>query len=184
MSKFYSNYLKDYSDLINQKGIEKSLNDFKEISKNVKKDKAKLIFAGNGASASICSHGAVDFSKQASIRSTTFNEVNLLTCLSNDFGYEKVFSEAIKLYADKNDVLVLVSVSGESKNVINAAKEAKKRKMKIVTFTGKKSSNSLKKLGNVNFWVNSHAYNQVECTHMIWLTAVIDSIIGKAVYKV
>ena len=78
----------------------------------------------------------------------------------------------------------LISVSGESLSVVNAAKKAKDLGLKVVTFSGRHESNALKKLGDINFWVDSHAYNIVECIHMIWLTSVIDAVIGKAEYEV
>ena len=84
------------------------------------------MIAGNGGSAAVSSHFSVDLTKNAKVRSINFNEADLITCFSNDFGYEKWLSNAIKFYADKGDLLFLVSVSGESKNIINAAKDAKK----------------------------------------------------------
>ena len=93
-------------------------------------------------------------------------------------------SEAIKAYAKKSDAVVLTSVSGESPSIVNAAITAKSLGLKVVTFTGRDSNNALKSHGDVNFWVDSHAYNIVECIHMIWVTTVIDAIVGNAVYEV
>jgi D-sedoheptulose 7-phosphate isomerase len=93
-------------------------------------------------------------------------------------------SEAIKSYADSNDAVVLTSVSGESPNAVNAAKIARDMGLKVITFTGRNESNALKSAGDLNFWVDSHAYNIVECIHMIWITTVIDVIVGNAVYEV
>ncbi|MBL6791650.1 MAG: SIS domain-containing protein, partial [Methylophilaceae bacterium] len=136
------------------------------------------------ASASIASHGAVDFTKQAKIKSLTFNESNLITCFSNDYGYENWMSEAVKFYASSNDAITLISVSGESPSVLNAAKKSKELGLKVITFSGRHESNSLKKLGDINFWVDSHAYNIVECIHMIWITSVVDSVVGSSEYEV
>ncbi len=183
MSKFFNDYYQEYTRLIFSSEVIALLESFKEIAQEVK-GKGKIIFAGNGASASIASHGAVDFTKQADIRGITFNEANLITCLSNDFGYENWMAEGINFYSDKSDVVVLISVSGESPSVINAALKAKELGLKVITFSGRHSSNSLKQLGDINFWVDSHAYNIVECIHMIWLTSVIDAVIGKAEYEV
>ena len=160
------------------------LNEFKSIALKVKNENAKLIFAGNGASAAISAHAAVDFTKQAKVRGITFNEADLITCYSNDFGYENWMSEAIKSYHNKNDAVVLTSVSGESQSTVNAAKTAKDLGLMVITFSGKSVENSLKSIGDINFWVDSRAYNIVECIHMIWVTTVIDSIVGKAEYEV
>ena len=91
--------------------------------------------------------------------------------------------KAVEFYADQNDVLILISSSGKSKNMINAFKSAKKKKIsKIITFTGHDKDNSLSKLGDINFWINSKAYNFVENTHQVWLLTIVDLIIGKREY--
>ena len=144
----------------------------------------RLVFAGNGASAAIASHCALDFTKQAGVPSISFNDPSLITAFANDYGYEYWIAKALGFYAQQQDMTVLISSSGKSPNMINAAKYAKEKGMKIITFTGFSSDNPLKQLGDLNFWVDSKAYNIVECTHMIWLTTVIDLIIGKAEYSV
>ena len=183
-NNFYKNYYDEYFRLIYPDGIDKTFDAFKQIAIGVKNNKNKLIFAGNGASASISDHGAVDFTKQGGVRSITFNEANLITAFSNDYGYENWTAKAIDFYANNGDVLVLTSVSGESPNIIKAAERAKEIGLKVVTFSGKSSNNSLRSLGDINFWVDSDAYNIVECIHMMWLTTVVDSVIGKSVYEV
>ena len=184
MNNFYHNYFAEYKKLAFNDEVLLQLEQFKEIVSKVKSNNSKLIFAGNGASASIASHGAVDFTKQAKVRSITFNESNLITCYSNDYGYQNWVSEAIRSYSDLGDVVVLISVSGESPNIVKASETAKTLGLEVVTFSGRDSNNSLKLSGDLNFWVNSHAYNIVECIHMIWLTTVIDAFIGKSVYEV
>ena len=135
-NEFFKDYYEKYDHLLINDELEKNLLDFKNLSKKIKDDNAKLIFCGNGASASISAHGAVDFSKQAKIRSVTFNEANLITCLANDYGYENWVSEALKLYASNNDAVVLTSVSGESLNLVKGAQTAREIGLKVITFTG------------------------------------------------
>lgn len=184
MNDFFLNYYDEYRLKIFNDEILKKLIDFKDLAIDIKSSDKKIVFAGNGASASIASHGSVDFTKQAKVRAINFNEANLITCFSNDYGYENWVAEAIKCYAEKGDMVTLISVSGESKNLINAAKISNEMGLNVITFTGRSENNSLKKLGKINFWVDSNAYNIVECIHMIWLTSVIDSVIGKAEYEV
>lgn len=184
MEKFYKAYFEDYKSLAFSDEVYSLLDSFKSLALQVKKSDAKLIFSGNGASAAISAHAAVDFTKQAKVRGVTFNEADLITCYSNDYGYENWMSEAIKSYSKKNDVIVLTSVSGESPSIVNAAITARSLGLKVVTFTGRDQNNSLKLHGDINFWVNSHAYNIVECIHMIWVTTVIDAIVGNSVYEV
>ena len=112
------------------------------------------------------------------------NNLSQITCFSNDFGYENWLTNAIKFYCDRGDILFLVSVSGNSKNIVNAAKNAKKYGIKkIITFTGCQKNNPVSKLGDINFWVNSEAYNLVENYHQFLLLSLVDLIIGKSEYS-
>ena len=147
------------------------------------KGKKTLIF-GNGGSAAIASHFSVDLTKNARVRCTNYNESDLLTCFSNAFGYERWVEKAIDYYADEGDSLILISASGTSKNMINGAKAAKIKKIyKIITLTGNKDSNPLRSMGDINFWINSKAYNHIENVHQILLLSIVDLIIGKSEYS-
>ncbi len=88
---------------------------FKECSLS----KNKVIVLGNGGSASIASHVSVDLTKNAKIRSVNFNEADLITCFANDFGHENWMKEALRMYCDNNDVVVLISSSGKSRNILS-----------------------------------------------------------------
>ena len=149
----------------------------------VSQEGKKLIIAGNGGSAAMASHVSVDFTKAAGIRAINFNEADLLTCFSNDYGYERVFEKAVEFYGDEGDLLILISSSGSSTNVVNAAERAKELNIDVITFSGFDSNNSLRELGRINFWVDSKAYNIVEMTHHIWLLAIVDYIIGDIEYS-
>jgi D-sedoheptulose 7-phosphate isomerase len=136
----------------------------------------KVIIAGNGASAAIASHVAVDLTKAAGVRAINFNEADLITCFSNDYGYEHWIEKALDFYADPKDIVILISSSGKSPNILNAAIKAKKMKLKLITLSGFREDNPLKKLGDVNGWVNSSQYNIVETVHQAWALAVVDEI--------
>ena len=106
-----------------------------------------------------------------------FNEAALLTCFSNDYGYEKWIEKAIDFYANKGDVVILISSSGKSQNMLNACKAAKRKKIsKIITLTGNKKNTPLSKAGDINLWVNSNIYNYIENIHQIWLLTISDLI--------
>lgn len=183
-NNFVKNYLEDFAKLVkpNENIIEKIITT-KDLLINTKKKNAKVMLFGNGGSSAIASHVSVDLTKSANIRSVNFNEADLITCFSNDYGYERWIEKAISFYADKDDVLILISSSGKSQNMIKACEEAKNKKMsKIITFTGHDKNNPLSKLGDINFWINSKAYNFVENTHQVWLLAIVDLIIGKREY--
>ena len=181
---FVKKYLEDLSNLIkpNEDIIEK-ITLVKNILIEVKNKNNKVIICGNGGSAAIASHVSVDLTKNAKVRSTNFNEADLITCFSNDYGYERWIEKVIDFYADEKDALILISSSGESKNMINACKAARNKKIsKIITFTGHEKDNPLSKQGDINFWINSKAYNFVENIHQIWLLTIADLIIGKREY--
>ena len=182
-SAFLENYLTDFSNLIkpNQNIINKLIK-VKNIFLKTSKKNGKILIFGNGGSSAIASHVSVDLTKNAKIRTVNFNEADLITCFSNDYGYEKWVEKAVEFYADKNDTLVLISSSGKSKNMINACKTAKKRKINVISFTGHSYNNPLSKISDLSLWVESKAYNFIENTHQIWLLTVCDSIIGKREY--
>ena len=129
------------------------------------RQKGKIIFIGNGASASISSHMAVDFWKNARIKAMAFNDAVLLTCISNDFGYDQVFARPIDVFAHPGDILFAISSSGSSRNIIEAVRAARRRKVKIITFSGFLQNNPLSKLGDLNFYVPASRYGLVEVIH-------------------
>ena len=154
-----------------------------KIISQIKLKKKKILIFGNGAGQSIANHFSVDLTKNASIRTVNFNEADLITCFSNDYGYERWIEKAIDFYADNEDVLILISSSGKSQNMINACKAAKKKNIsKVITLTGHEKNNPLSKLGNINLWIESKAYNFIENTHQLWLLTICDLIIGKREY--
>ncbi len=149
----------------------------KNLVLKAKQTNSKILIFGNGGSAAIASHVSVDMTKNVKVKAMNFNEADLITCFSNDYGYEKWIEKAIEFYGDKGDILILISSSGKSKNMLNACKSARRKKIqKIITFTGNKKNNPLSKLGDINLWVDSKIYNHVENTHQIWLLAICDLI--------
>ena len=141
------------------------------------KAEKKVIIAGNGGSAAMASHVAVDFTKAACIRAINFNEADLITCFANDYGYENWVAKALEAYADKGDLVILISSSGKSQNILNAAKKATEIGLSVITVSGFLTDNPLRKLGDLNLWVDSTKYNIVEMTHHVWLVAIIDYLI-------
>jgi len=184
-TKFLDEYFDDFKNTMNFNSdeIKKKLISLKKIFITTKKNRKKILIFGNGGSAAIASHFSVDLTKNAKIRCTNYNEPDLITCFSNDFGYERWVEMAIKYYGNKGDVLIVISSSGKSKNMINACIAARKKKFsKIITLTGHLVNNPVKKLGDINLWVNSKAYNYVENIHQFWLLSLVDLVIGKKNY--
>lgn len=175
--KFFNNYFQNQINLINfDNNTVNKLIKVKNFLKIIKKKNKKVIIFGNGGSAAIANHFSIDLTKSSKIRCSNYNESSLLTCLSNDFGYENWVKKTIEYYADKDDLIILISSSGESKNMLNACKFALKKKFfPIITFTGFKKNNSLSKLGHINFWVNSKTYNHIENSHQFLLLSLVDA---------
>lgn len=180
---FLTSYFEEYQQLAFGADIHPTIEAFAELAAKVRDRGGKLMFAGNGASASTSEHGAVDFTKQGKVRAITFHDPNLITCFANDYGYDNWMAKAIEHHASPQDAVVLISVSGNSPSVVNAAKYAKSVGLPVVSFTGRKPDNPLKQLADIDFFVPSNAYNVVECIHCIWLTAAIDLLIGNSVYE-
>jgi len=138
----------------------------------------KLIFVGNGGSAGICSHMATDYSKNGNLRSLALNDGSMLTCLGNDYGYEHVFSKQIEFHARAGDLLVAISSSGKSANILNAVQAARAARCKVVTFSGFTPENPLRKSGDMNFFIASGEYGFVEVGHLTLCHAILDLSLG------
>jgi phosphoheptose isomerase len=142
----------------------------------------RVIFIGNGGSAGIASHLAIDLSKNAAVPAVCFSDASMMSCLANDYGFEDWLAHAVRLSARAGDCLVAISSSGRSKNILNAVAKARDMGLEVVTLSGMTPDNPLRALGDVNYWVDSKSYNIVETAHQFWMMAVIDLIIGRAEY--
>jgi D-sedoheptulose 7-phosphate isomerase len=138
----------------------------------------KAILVGNGGSAAIASHVAVDLTKVCGVRAVNFNEAGFLTCFANDYGYEHWVEKALEFHAVAGDMVILISSSGRSPNIVNGARQAGRQGLAIVTLSGFDADNPLRSLGSLNFWADSHSYNVVESTHLVWLLAIVDHIVA------
>ena len=123
--EFITNYFKKCSDLLVRSNMVEDIINAKEIILKTKNNGGKIIFAGNGASASIANHASLDFTKQGKVNSVNFNESAFITAFSNDYGYENWVQRAVKFYGKKEDTIILISSSGSSKNIVEALLDAK-----------------------------------------------------------
>lgn len=137
-----------------------------------------IIILGNGGSSAIASHISQDYTKKLKKRSFTFSDASRLTCYTNDYGYDKAYLQFLKEFVtDEPTLIILISSSGNSENILNCAKwAASQDNVRTITLTGFKEDNKLKNmhLSNrlVNFWVDSDNYGIVECVHMSFLHMV------------
>lgn len=134
----------------------------------------KVMLVGNGASASIASHMATDFWNNAGIRATAFNDSSLLTCVSNDYSFVDVFRLPIEKFADNGDMLICISSSGQSANILNAAHAGLDKGCWVITLSGFEGENPLRGMGHVNFHVPSPRYGPVEVLHTYILHCLSD----------
>ena len=183
--QFIKNYLQDFIELLqpNDELIEELVKVRNLLLKVSSKNK-KVLIIGNGGSAAIASHFSVDLTKNAKLRCVNFNEASLITCFANDYGFDHWAGKAVDFYGDEGDLLIVISSSGRSQNMINAVKAARNGNFhSIITLSGFSEENPLKKLGDINLWVDNKSYNFVENIHQIWLLAITDLVIGKREYS-
>jgi D-sedoheptulose 7-phosphate isomerase len=140
----------------------------------------KVLLIGNGGSAAIVSHLHNDLTKAVGVRTLVFNEQPLLTALANDEGYANVFARPIALWADRGDVLIAISSSGSSENIVRGAHSALDAGATLITLSGFHSANPLRALGHLNFYVPSNHYGLVEQAHSV-LTHYLSDAAGVAV---
>jgi len=169
--EYYKNYVSIKNKLLNKINKNDLKNIIEEILTAVKRQK-NIFSCGNGGSASTAEHLSCDFSK-GSCTDTNLNikvfslnsNVSLMTAIANDISYDDIFSYQLARFGKPNDILLLFSVSGSSKNILKCAKEAKRKKIKIISFTGF-NGGKIKKLSkyNANFATNN--FGIVEDCHL------------------
>ncbi len=174
------NFFHDYFGKVAERFNDIDLESLEQASTMVRRAQGagnKLILVGNGGSAAMASHVAVDLTKAAGIRAINFNEADLLTCFANDYGYEHWVAKALEFYADPGDLAVLISSSGTSQNIVNGAEQARTMGLTVISLSGFSPENPLRQLGDLNLFAASDSYNIVEMTHHVWLVAIVDYLI-------
>ena len=151
-----------------------NLNEISKLLKKLKNFKKKIIIFGNGGSANIANHIANDLTNASKIKAISFSDIGMITCYTNDYGFENWVTKAIEYHYEKGDIIILISSSGMSMNMVNAALKCKKEKKYFVTLSGFNKKNKLFKFGNCRFFVNSKSYNHVELAHMQILMSIVD----------
>lgn len=133
-----------------------------------------LYILGNGGSASVAAHAVTDFFNAAKLKAITLHESSLLTCMSNDYGYENAFALMLSQMVKPKDVVIVISSSGQSMNIRNAAQQALQSSALVVTLSGFGSDNPLRLMGELNFWLDSDDYGMVEIGHQFILHNISD----------
>jgi len=159
-----------YSQLSLEDGLIKA----QKLIADIKKEKRDLYIIGNGGSAAIASHAAIDFMNVGEISAHTLHDSATFTCMANDYGYRNVFSNIVKLILKPKDILISISSSGQSENIINAAESAKQIGSTVITLSGFNKNNPLRRMGDINFWCSSKDYGIVEIAHQFILHNLSD----------
>jgi D-sedoheptulose 7-phosphate isomerase len=145
-----------------------------ERMRECQNNRGKVMFVGNGGSAAIASHLAIDYTKNGGVPALAFNDGAALTCLGNDFGYEHVFSKQIEAHGRPGDLLVAISSSGNSANILNAVAAARAGRIAVLTLSGFGADNKLRRLGDINLYVPNDLYGFVEISHFAICHAFLD----------
>lgn len=156
-------------------GIERIVEMFWQCKIN----RQSVFFCGNGGSAGIAQHMTADYMKNGGVRAHSLYEQATLTCISNDYTYEAVFSKQLELMACKGDILVAISSSGESENILSAIRAMRILGGKVITLTGFQENNRIRGRGDVNIYVPKSHYGMVESIHNMLLQQVVDIIVDK-----
>ena len=162
--------------------LDKALNSWVDTSKNIRDNRGTFFFIGNGASATMAEHMSHDCFQNADMLTQTCSETSHITAVANDLSYEDVFSYRIDKTASDKDMLIAISSSGNSPNIVKAILTARRKGVFVVTVTGKSADNKARALGNLNFYVPLDTYGTVESAHAVllhcWLDMFLDKYMG------
>ena len=157
-----------------RRDTEASMASLVALFKELRAEGRRMYIIGNGGSAGVAGHAVTDFLNVAKLRASTLHDACLLSCMSNDYGYDVAFARILATMAAAGDVLIAISSSGQSANIRNAAAEMRKLGGKVITLSGFKPDNPLRSLGDVNLWLSSSDYGMVEIGHQFILHNLAD----------
>lgn len=144
-----------------------------------KEKQSQLFFIGNGGSSAIASHMTADFMKNGGMNTYSLYDNAVTTCMGNDYGYEHIFSKPLSFLVRPDDLVVAISSSGNSKNIINAIVTAKQKKAEVITLTGFRPDNRVKRMGDINIYIPCEKYGIVESIHNLILQHIVDIIMER-----
>tara|TARA_R110002072_G_scaffold100107_6_gene220419 strand:- start:7991 stop:8581 length:591 start_codon:yes stop_codon:yes gene_type:complete len=158
----------------NKQELEQAMTTLCDWLTELREEERCLYILGNGGSAGVAAHAVTDFFNAAKLKAITLHESSLLTCMSNDYGYENAFALMLSQMVKPKDVVIVISSSGQSMNIRNAAQQALQSSALVVTLSGFGSDNPLRLMGELNFWLDSDDYGMVEIGHQFILHNISD----------
>lgn len=144
-----------------------------------KEKSSQVFFIGNGGSSAIASHMTADFMKNGGMNTYSLYDNAVTTCMGNDYGYEFIFSKPMEFLLREGDLVVAISSSGNSQNIVNAIEVAKQKQAEVITLTGFKPDNRVKSMGGINVYVPCEKYGIVESIHNLILQQIVDLIMER-----
>lgn len=158
--------------------VHESFNNVNRHLRDIKSTRGKVMIVGNGGSAAIASHLQNDLCKGTQTRAMVFTETPLLTALSNDISYSAAYPELVNLWTDQGDMLISISSSGNSKNILDAVTAARQKECgQVITLSGFLPGNPLRTMGDINLYVPSSEYGYVELVHSIIAHFISDQLL-------
>ena len=162
----------------NELGADEGFQIWCDHTKELKRTRNRIFFIGNGASASMASHIAADLAKNAHILTEVFFDLSLMTALANDIRFEAIFSEPLSWKMQTNDMLVAISSSGNSPNIVEAVHAARTKNGRTVTLSAMSGDNTIRSLGDLNLYLPADTYGLAESCHASVLHYWVDCMAG------
>lgn len=183
-----SQYLNSFSEILNNAKItdsneqelshQEGLDLLYDKMAEIRDKRSTLFMIGNGGSSGIVSHASVDFINTCKINAYPITDSSLLTCMANDYGYDRVFEQPLSTILKEEDALLAISSSGKSPNILKAANMARDRDNFVVTYSGFNQENPLRAAGSLNFYLNANNYGKVEIGHALLIHIITDRLSG------
>jgi len=140
-----------------------------ELTRTTHDRDSTLYLIGNGGSAAMASHMAADACKNGFLRALALNDAALVTATSNDVSFDEAFALPLERLARPGDLLITISSSGNSPNILRALEVARATGIGTVTLSAKQPDNRSRTLGDLNFYVPLARYGWAESAHQILL---------------
>ena len=161
-------------------GIEEACSRIFEKLEELKLAGKVLHLIGNGASASIASHFGLDYLKAGGLKTNTFNDLSALTAYANDLTFDEVFAFPIARLVEERDLLIAVSSSGNSPNIVRGLEAAKNKGAFVISVSGMTESNKIRGMGDMNMYFPMYEYGPIECAHTIFLHYILDTFVARS----
>lgn len=160
---------------------------WKDRTLRVRETRKTVYLIGNGASACMASHVAADLAKNAHVHTEVFSDLSLITAIANDLSYEEVFAEPLRRRMTEGDMLVAISSSGQSPNILRAVQEATALGGFVVTLSAMSPNNKLQSQGMLNFYVPAGTYGMAETCHAAilhyWIDQMVETMPNNSISK-